>query len=138
MYPQEIPIKSLPQTEGIGGLDDLRRVAAFQVGAGNRTVKMDGSGLWLGANKFADAPFSVNLDGDVIASSATFSSYALDADLDTLDASALKKTGADQPLTGDIRVGAGANVKLDGANARILINDGSDDRILIGFQSGGF
>jgi len=30
------------------------------------------------------------------------------------------------------------NVKLDGANKRIIINDGTDDRILIGYQSGGF
>ncbi len=68
----------------------------------------------------------------------TFSSYALDADLDTLDGSALKKAGTAQPLTGDIRVGTGANVKIDGANNRIVINDGSNDRILMGYQSGGF
>ena len=30
------------------------------------------------------------------------------------------------------------SVVLDGANNRILINDGTVDRILIGFQSGGF
>jgi len=30
------------------------------------------------------------------------------------------------------------NVALDGANKRILINDGTNDRILIGYQSGGF
>jgi len=31
-----------------------------------------------------------------------------------------------------------SNVKIDGANKRILINDGTDDRILIGFQQNGF
>lgn len=36
-----------------------------------------------------------------------------------------------------INVGDG-NVKIDGANKRIIINDGSNDRILIGYQSGGF
>jgi len=30
------------------------------------------------------------------------------------------------------------NVKFDGANKRIIINDGTDDRVLIGFDSGGF
>ena len=40
-------------------------------------------------------------------------------------------------LTGYIDVGNG-NVKIDGENKRIIINDGSDDRILIGYQSGGF
>ena len=52
-------------------------------------------------------------------------------------ADALLKAGSSQTLSGDIQVG-GANVKIDGANGRILINDGSYDRILIGYQSGGF
>lgn len=30
------------------------------------------------------------------------------------------------------------NIKLDGANKRIVVNDGTVDRIYIGFQSGGF
>jgi len=37
-----------------------------------------------------------------------------------------------------ITLGADANVKIDGVNKRILINDGTNDRILIGYQSGGF
>lgn len=31
-----------------------------------------------------------------------------------------------------------SNVKLDGANKRVVINDGTNDRILIGYDSGGF
>ena len=50
---------------------------------------------------------------------------------------ALLKAGSSQNLTGDIQVGTG-NVKIDGANKRIIINDGTNDRILIGYQSGGF
>ncbi len=121
----DIDDKPLPQTEGIGGFDDFRRVAAIQVGTGSRAFKADQDGIFLGANKFADAPFSVDMEGNVTATSLDLSAY-------------LSKTGVDQPLTGDIRVGTGANVKIDGANARIIINDGSNDRILIGFQSGGF
>jgi hypothetical protein len=52
-------------------------------------------------------------------------------------ADALLKAGSSQVLTGDIQVG-GSNVKIDGDNANIIINDGSYDRILIGYQSGGF
>jgi len=69
----DISRKPLPRKEGIGGFSDLRSVAAFEIGTGNRAVKADQSGLWLGAHKFADAPFSVNMAGDVIASSADFS-----------------------------------------------------------------
>lgn len=36
-----------------------------------------------------------------------------------------------------IRIGD-ANVTIDGANRRILISDGTNDRVLIGYQSGGF
>lgn len=52
-------------------------------------------------------------------------------------ADAILKAGSSQTLSGDIQVG-GANVKIDGANGRILINDGSYDRVLLGYQSGGF
>jgi len=32
----------------------------------------------------------------------------------------------------------GANVLIDGANNRIVINDGTNDRVLLGFQENGF
>ena len=38
---------------------------------------------------------------------------------------------------GVIYVGS-TNIKLDGQNKRIVINDGSDDRILIGYDQEGF
>lgn len=56
---------------------------------------------------------------------------------DLRSADALLKAGTSQTLSGDIIVGNG-NVKIDGANKRIIINDGTYDRILIGYQAGGF
>jgi len=50
---------------------------------------------------------------------------------------ALTKGGTSQALTGDINLND-ANIKIDGANKRIIINDGTNDRILIGYQAGGF
>ena len=76
---------------------------------------MDESGIWLGANKFADAPFSVDMLGALIATSGN--------------------------ISGTVRIGLGtgaASILLDGANKRIIINDGTDDRVLLGYQSGGF
>ena len=127
----DIPDNPLQDSDSLHGKDYLDNISALQVGFGARSFKSDESGIWLGANVFADAPFSVDMQGNVIASSATFSSYATTA-------AALLKAGTAQPLTGDIRVGTGANVKIDGANARIMINDGTNNRILIGYQSGGF
>lgn len=40
-------------------------------------------------------------------------------------------------ISGAVEVGSG-NVQIDGANKRIIINDGTDDIILIGYQQGGF
>lgn len=116
--------KRLFSRRGVAGMDDLRSVAAMEVGVGNRAFKADQSGIWLGANKWADAPFRVDMQGNLVASAATFGEY-------------ISKAGASQALTGDFNLNDG-NVKIDGANKRILINDGTNDRILIGFQSGGF
>jgi hypothetical protein len=42
------------------------------------------------------------------------------------------------PGTTTLRIGGDTNVIIDGANRRILISDGTNDRVLIGYQSGGF
>ena len=39
--------------------------------------------------------------------------------------------------TGVIQLG-GTNVTIDGVNKRILVNDGTDNRVLMGYDSGGF
>lgn len=48
--------------------------------------------------------------------------------------------GIGQQLHGNIRVGnkGAGSVLIDGQNNRIIINDGTYDRILIGYQEGGF
>jgi hypothetical protein len=57
------------------------------------------------------------------------------ADLRVADA--LLKSASGQTLTGDFLVGD-ANIKIDGPNKRIIISDGTHDRILIGYQLNGF
>ena len=37
-----------------------------------------------------------------------------------------------------ITVGVNNEIVIDGANKRIIINDGTHDRILLGYHSGGF
>jgi len=64
----DIESQSLPHPTNLAGLDDLRSVAALEVGTGARSFKGDGSGIWMGANKFEDAPFKVNMQGQLIAS----------------------------------------------------------------------
>lgn len=199
----------------------------FQLGAGADVLRIDKSGIWLGAEKYTDAPFKVDMDGNLVASSATLSGYSkvsvfaqdsiptstavgdmwfdtndynrayraasVGADeitageweevddqrkvsvfaqdgiptsvavgdlwIDTNDenklyraasigadaitagewelhddqraADALLKSDAGQTFTGDFDV-KDSSVNIDGNNGRIVINDGSDDRIVIG------
>lgn len=42
------------------------KVTELQVGFGSRVFRMDRQGLWLGAEKFEDAPFSVDMEGNVV------------------------------------------------------------------------
>lgn len=81
---------------------NLINTQELAVGSGSRAFKADRQGIWLGANKFADAPFSVDVDGNMVATSATIGNY-------------LTKAGTNQILTGSI-----------------LIPDSTTNRIFIG------
>lgn len=140
----DIPDKDIQSSSDFYGQDLLDNVAAIKIGSGVKAFKADESGIWLGANKFADAPFSVDMSGAMKASSATITGYATDSelsdvagDLTDLEGNALVKDSITQILAGKIIVGD-SKITIDGVNKRIIINDGTYDRILIGYQSGGF
>jgi len=70
----DVKKKDLPEKpQGIGGSQYLDNISAMQVGYGSKVFRGDRSGIWLGASKFTDAPFSVDMEGNVIATSADFS-----------------------------------------------------------------
>ena len=118
----EIKVKALPESEGIYGLNDLRKALTLQIGGdGDRAFRSDEQGIWLGAKKFVNAPFSVDMDGNIIATTGNF----------------LTKTDTGQSLSGNIEVGE-QGILIDGVNNRIIINDGTNDRVLIGKDVGGF
>lgn len=171
----DVPEATIGYTQDISGQSLLDNVAAIAIGRGNRAFKADESGIWLGGNRFIDAPFKVDMAGNITATSASFPSlvtisifrqtavptatavgdlwfdsddnnrlyrasaigsdaitageWVLVSDTGTLEA--LTKAGVAQAFTGSIQVGV-SNVVIDGANKRILINDGTNDRILIG------
>ena len=61
----DVPDKSVEQSSQQYGQSLLPNVNSIQIGAGAKAFKGDSSGIWLGANKFADAPFKVDLDGNI-------------------------------------------------------------------------
>lgn len=66
----DVERNDIQSSQTVAGQDDLRSVGALQVGYGARAFKGDDSGIWLGANKFADAPFKVDMDGNIYVESA--------------------------------------------------------------------
>lgn len=108
--------------QNVGGVQMFSK--SFKRGYGDKVFGSDDNGIWLGAADFADAPFRVTMEGYIFASSLDLTAY-------------VSKTDTGQTITGDVAVGDG-KVKIDGANKRIVINDGSYDRVLIGYDSGGF
>ena len=51
------------------------------------------------------------------------------------------QTQLGQNFFGDLRIGdkgGGASLRIEGSNNRIIINDGVNDRVLIGHDEGGF
>src|SRR3972149_12095505 len=57
----------------IGGLSMFS--ATFKRGYGNKVFGSSDLGIWLGAADFPTAPFRVNMQGDVVATSATFPNF---------------------------------------------------------------
>ena len=89
----------------------------LSVGSGSKVFRADEQGIWLGAEKFQNAPFRVDMEGNLYASSAVIGNY-------------LSKVDNGQILTGSIYVGnpSGGYVFLDGNNIRILLHDGTVNR----------
>lgn len=78
----DIPDRPLQDSNNLHGQDYLDNISALQVGIGSRSFKSDESGIWLGAHKWADAPFSVDMNGNLIATLATISGAITAATVD--------------------------------------------------------
>ena len=67
------------QDRGIEGSSvygsELTNLNSLEIGSGNRVLRGDESGFWLGAEKFVDAPFRVDMAGNVTASSLSATGY---------------------------------------------------------------
>src|SRR3990172_9085317 len=66
---QDVTRKPLPVKEGVAGSPYLDNLLALQIGHGDTTMKGNRNGLWLGAKNYADAPFYVDMNGNVVATS---------------------------------------------------------------------
>jgi len=70
----DIQDKGIGQGSTLYG-SELMNLQALQVGAGSNVLRSDESGFWMGAEKWANAPFKVDMAGNVYASSLTATGY---------------------------------------------------------------
>lgn len=103
----DVTRSSTPRKEGVGGLDYLDKVAALQIGSGSKVLRADQTGIWLGAETFADAPFSVDMQGNLVATSGVFGDV-------------LTKSDTDQALSGSIIVSGYIMVKVSGTPTVVI------------------
>lgn len=74
----------------------------------------------------------------------TLSFPALDVPEAIMSRSRSRKTYAKDIMGGSLKgvtellFGGDASVRIDNANRRIIINDGDNDRVLLGYDAGGF
>lgn len=87
----DVPTISEPTAvQEVAGQSVLSAVGGLNIGAGSQAIRADPySGFWVGAKTFADAPFSVDLNGNITASTLNLSNY-------------ISKSDTNQYLTGSI------------------------------------
>ena len=129
----------------LNAYDDLRSVRQLQVGFGSKVLRIDRDGLWIGAEDFATAPFSVDMLGNMTATSLDLSGYltvggslsdiqALIGDIsDINDDLGVIYAGTLIGLTvtgGVVRTSSsGARVVMDGSTDALYVYDASEKRM---------
>ena len=78
-----IPFENV-SAESYHGANYFSNVKSFAAGFGSKVFRVDRDGLWLGAETFAAAPFSVDMEGNVTLTSLTAMTGFYDTDLTSI------------------------------------------------------
>jgi len=101
-------IESKPLTPPIERQDSnsFGQFGALQVGGlGAKALRIDDQGLWLGAFKFADAPFSVSMEGAITGTSGTIAGW-------TIGSTTISKNNATLDSAGQITLGTANDIAI--------------------------
>lgn len=106
-----VPFLPLEDGEGTDryGAQFFSNVKQMMVGFGDRGFRVDREGMWAGAEAFADAPWSVDWDGNMTANSITLTGYIpVGGALSDIGAGNITNTyiGANAIATSNIQAGA--------------------------------
>ena len=123
---------------------DFSNVKRLRFGAGQIQLRISEEGLYLGAERFADAPFRVDLNGNARANSielgsgATFGGSLNNASGSLSDTAQVPLPTVQSGTTVKTWNIGNSQVRIEGNEGRIIISDGSTDRVLIGRAVGLF
>jgi hypothetical protein len=129
-----IPFQNGDGTSRNGG-QYFTNVKQLQVGYGSSVFRIDRDGMWAGAEKYADAPWKVDWNGNMVASSIVLSGYiptggaAGDVNSGSVTISGGKITAnsiaADRMVTGSLIVGTnvGLGTAQDSAGVTTIIGN---------------
>lgn len=93
-----VPIAPLEEKSDVRyGSQYFRDVQELQVGSGSKVLRVDQQGLWLGAERFVDAPFSVSMTGEIVATGLTLGTIGGTLD-DIADGTTYHKTTINEAL----------------------------------------
>jgi len=129
-----LPLEGTPENYGSSLLNT---VSSLQVGFGSKVLRIDRDGLWMGAEDFSSAPFSVDMDGNMTATSLDLSNY-LQVGQSLADIQALigDLSGINDDL-GTITAGnivgitiTGGTIQTSTSGARVVISGASDNIII--------
>ena len=94
----DVPNQALEEKSDVRyGSQFFRDVNELQVGMGSTVFRVDQQGIWLGAERFADAPFSVSMTGEIVATGLTLGTIGGTLD-DIADGVTYNKTTVNEAL----------------------------------------
>lgn len=116
---QDIEFAELPSEDTRYGSEVLGNLKELQIGSGQYGFYSDESGIWLGAKKFASAPFSVDMYGNLKAIVGTFS-----GDIDGANITGSTITGGKTQTSA-----TGERIVLNGANNSLEFWESTSSRV---------
>lgn len=125
------PFVNLPVVESSSSTPVLPNI--FQIGVGDQSLKVDRRGMWFGAFGFTEAPFSVDMAGNVTATGYLASATTT---LDTIaDGSTYKKVLATSVTAGKIvlsqTIGNLGDISDGGGYSKLLSTEITGGRIIL-------
>jgi len=93
----DVTVVPPPVKEGVAGQEYLVGLLGMQIGSGTSVMSADQDGIWLGAKRFVDAPFSVDMQGNVTATSLSLGTLAGTLD-DIADGATYKRATLNETL----------------------------------------